>query len=325
MHPGYRTAPRSPEREYREPPPDDRERRRSFSDYPSPTQGHSPESPLHPHPGTHLNPNNTKRPAQGRRHSHPRQYPSDSSSDDEPDAPRRRAPQSPPPSSNRRFATSAAPQPPSAASNGSARSHRSEMRESDLKRRSGNSPLGSLREKVSEKVSGLFAGGRPPERPRTDSRQSSHADSPRSRRSPQRGHATRAGPVPAYAQSESDGTSDPASSADENRRRRRLREERERIYHRDRGHSYELDRELDDDLDPAARRHRQYLHRPEAYRRTSSHADIDRRREHVLLDSRGRDRFRDERRRFERRSPEDREASPVAGVSGRRYQDAVYA
>lgn len=199
------------------------------------------------------------------------------------------------------------------------------MRESDLKRRSGNSPLGSLREKVSEKVSGLFAGGRPPERPRTDSRQSSHADSPRPRRSPQRGHATRAGPVPAYAQSESDGTSDPASSADENRRRRRLREERERGYHRDRGHSYELDRELDDDLDPAARRHRQYLHRPEAYRRTSSHADIDRRREHVLLDSRGRDRFRDERRRFERRSPEDREASPVTGVSGRRYQDAVYA
>ena len=324
-HPGQRMAPRSPEREYREPPPDDRERRRSFSDYPSPTQGRPSEEPPRSYSGTHLNPDNIKRPAQGRRHSHPRQYSSDSSSDDEPEIPsiRRRMPQSPPPPTSRRFPPTA-PNPPATMSNGSStRAHRSELREGDLKRRSANSPLGSLREKVSEKVSGIFAGGRPMERPRTDSRQSSHIDSPRSRRSPQR---VRAAPMPAYAQSDSDGTSDPETSAEDLRRRRRLQQERERRNYRDRGRPYELDRELDDDLDPASRRQRQYLRRPETYRRTSSHADIDRRREQAILDSRGRDRFRDDRRRFERRSPDARgEVSPIGGVSGRRYPDAVYA
>lgn len=131
--------------------------------------------------------------------------------------------------------------------------------------------------------------------------------------------------MPASVESDSDDLFDPDTSEDEIRRRRRMREDRERSYYRGRGRDYELDRELDDDVDLGSRRNRHYLRRPDTYRRTSSHADIDRRREQgAVFDLRERDRVRDDRRRFERRSPEDRGSpGPLTGATGRRYPEGL--
>ena len=330
-HSGQRMGARSPERpdrterDYREPPPDERERRRSFSDFPSPTQDRSPPVPQN-YSGTHLDPN-PGRPQAGRRHSHPRHYSSDDSDDDHQGAKVRRRQQqhSPPP---RRGAPPSAPQPPPAVNGSGSRPHRNDTgRGEDLKRRNGNSPLGSIRDRVSKKVNGLFVDSRASERPRVDSRQSSYADSPRGgKRSPQRSHSTRAPPAPrVQSDADSEDTSEVDSSGEELRRRRRLRggDGRQRLLYREKPRSYELDHELDDDLEPGPRRHRQNLRRPETFRRTSSHADVDRRREQMAFDLRGREHTRDERRR-ERRSPDD-SISPVTGVSGRRYPDAMFA
>jgi len=312
--PGVRVSARSPQREHREPPPDDRDRRKSFSDYPSPSQERTPGSS---HSNTYssgpfLDPN-AKRPTTGsRRHSHPRPYDTDESeSEAQPVHQARRRQASPQP--GRKYP------PPSSTSIRPSRSQRVETQSNGLKRHSNNSPLGSLRGRISEKVSGVFGSSRPTERPKTDSRQNSYADSPRPRRSPQRpplaSRAQRAG----FSDIDSEETSEPESSGEDLRRRRR-KDERVRDGYKARPPPYELDRELDDDVDSGGRRYRPSIRRPEVYRRTSSHADIDRRRDQAGFDPRGRDRFRDDRRRYDRRSPnEGGSTSPMTGVTGRRY------
>lgn len=310
-HPSQRTAARSPDRDHRETPPDERERRRSFSDYPSPTQERTPPSTSYSGT-TFLDPNAPRAGQGGRRHSHPRNFSSD---DSDPDLnrpqPRRRSP----PPSTRRHAPPSAPQPPPAVNNG-----RQSRPDGGLKRNNGNSPLGSIRDRLGGAVSGIFGSGRPNDRPRTDSRQNSYMDSPRTRRSPQRQPSARVHQR-GFSDPDSLESSEPESSEGELRRRKRARDERQKEYYRDRGRPYDLDRELDDDVDSGRRGNRPPPRRPETYRRTSSHADIDRRRDQQsVFDPRGRDRFRDERRRYERRSPDDREStSPMTGVSGRRY------
>lgn len=323
-HPSHRPA-RSPDRDAREPPPDE-PRRRSFSDYSSPIQERTP--PQTSHSGSaFLDPNAARPGPAGRRHSHPRPYSSDESEPEPPRPPPQARRRSPPPS-NRRHAAASAPQPP-VVNNG--RPPRSDRVDGGLKRNNGNSPLGSIRDKLGGAVSGIFGSGRSVERPRTDSRQSSYIESPRPRQSPPRRHQSQRIPH-RFSDVDSTETSDPETEEDDIRRRRRAREERQKEYHRDgrdsRGRPYELDRELDDDIDDRRRgANRPPPRRPDPYRRTSSHADIDRRRDQPVFDPRGRNRFRDDRRRFDRRSPEDREStSPMTGVSGRRYpSEAAYA
>lgn len=159
--------------------------------------------------------------------------------------------------------------------------------------------------------------------------------------------------------------SDPTSSDDSRERQRRRRKmydrdrERERDRDRDRDHvrdrdrmrdsdrDRDRDRDLEDERDRRSRRERErdrdrererdrhfdrhgdrgkYTYRPDIYRRTSSHADIDRWRgvdvEHIFRErERDRDSPRDERRRADPRG-----ASPVVqvtGVSGRKYPTAA--
>lgn len=330
---------RSPERP-REGPADahDRARRRSFSDIPSPTAHEDPHHSSSYNSSSYADPK-LRRPTQQRRHSQPRHQSSESSSDEPVEIPktRHRQQQSPPtPPYSRRNANSSSQQP------AGGRSQRSEVRDSELKRHGGNSPRGSIRDRVSEKVSSLFPGSRPNDRPHDGSRHSSYNtnnninSSPRPARrniqqQQQRPPASRAARV--ESDIDSLDTSDPESSEGEAPKRRPIRSrEGERDRYRERGRPFILDRELDDDMESAAaRRTRQHLRRPDTFRRTSSHADADRRVPN--WDSRDkdreRDRLRDERKRYERRSPDrdrDRE-SPNAGsgVSSRRYAEPAYA
>jgi hypothetical protein len=116
-----------------------------------------------------------------------------------------------------------------------------------------------------------------------------------------------------------------------------MREEHERERERDReryqrGRDRDLDRDWEEDRDMGLRREKSYLRRPEAQRRTSSHADIDRKRDLPDWDprdrdrDRDRDRLRDERRKWERRhSPEDDLTSPAAAMAARRmHPEAAY-
>ncbi|KAI6782377.1 uncharacterized protein J7T54_008463 [Emericellopsis cladophorae] len=122
-----------------------------------------------------------------------------------------------------------------------------------------------------------------------------------------------------FSDIDSEETSEPETSGEDLRRRRR-KDERVRDGYKARPPPYELDRELDDDVDSGGRRYRPSIRRPEVYRRTSSHADIDRRRDQAGFDPRGRDRFPDDKRRYDRRSPnEGGSTSPMTGVTGRRY------
>lgn len=335
-HPGRPPMqPRSPERS-RESPSGarDRGRRRSFSDYPSPI---AQDEPTPNYNTAYADPK--RRPEQPRRHSHA--HISSETSEDEPitvvKPPRRRQQQSPPtpPYSRSRGPNASSQQSQSTAP----RTHRSEVRESELKRRGGNSPLGSIRNRVSEKVSKVSNGLFPSNvRPYPDVvRPPLYNNPPRQQ---QRRNTQTRGPPSRQARVESDAesieASDSESSEEESSKRRppiRPRDERERDRYRERGRPYVLDREADDDMESAAaRRTRQHLRRPDTFRRTSSHADVDRRRE-VLpqWDPRDKDRRdsrdrRDDRKRYERRSPDhDRDSSPLTGVSGRRYPEPQYA
>lgn len=155
--------------------------------------------------------------------------------------------------------------------------------------------------------------------------------------------------------------SDPTSSDDSRERRRRRRKvydrdrERERDRDRDRDHvrdrdrmrdsdrDRDRDRDMEDERDRRTRRDRErdrererdrdrdferhgdrgkYTYRPDVYRRTSSHADIDRWRgvdvEHLFRErERDRDNPREERRRGDPRGPSP--VVQVTGVSGRKY------
>ncbi|KAI9172245.1 hypothetical protein HJFPF1_01742 [Paramyrothecium foliicola] len=327
--PGRYAAPkgpdRSPDRGRHDPSPKAQARRRSFSDIPSPT---SNEPPIHAFPSAYDD-RNAKRPAeQRRRHSHPRHYSSDESSDEAPVPPkskRRQHPESPPPPSVRRFVPPLAPQPPPATNSPppSFRPHRPDVRPDDHKKRSVPSPRGSLRNKLSETVSNILPNGLV-DRPRNAARHGSYNEPLRPRRS--RDHFQPSRLSHRYSDEQSSESLGDESSEDELQRRRRSRDtrderdrDRDRDRYRDRGRPRDQDRELDDDRDVGSRRDRQYLQRPPIERRTSSHADVDRRRDHPMFDAHNRDRLKDDRKRWDRRSQEERGSSPMTGVNGRRY------
>lgn len=330
-HSTGRMPSRTPEIPRRESPPSrERERRRSFSDYPSSTTQENFPSHSYPPPAPSADANLRRPSTQARRNSHPRPLGSDSSDDEE--QPNRRPQNSPQVPHNRRYPPSVQPSP------NPGRSPRpSEPRMEELKRRAGSSPRLGIRERVSEKVAHIFPGapigtGRGAERrPQPDSRPGSY-DSARARRSPhQRAPPSRL--QREFPDSESAG-SPGSDSEDEVGRRARAREDRERERERererdrysDKSRPYVLDNELDDDVGHGGRRQRQQnLRRPEAHRRTSSHADIDRRRESQGWDPRERDRSRarEERARWDRRPYDDRNnSSPVMGAPGRHYERA---
>lgn len=318
-HAGPRPTRPSPERYNSR--SDEHARRRSFSDYNQPP---SPDVPPHPARGpsdTYLDPN-TKRPAPPRRHSQPRHYSSESS-DDEPVPPRarKRSDVSPPSPTSRRYSPSNE-RPPPVASNPppSFRPHRADVRPDESgRRRSTHSP--SLREKLSEKVSNILPNGlgnNGQDRNRNAPRTASYnTDSSRGRRSRDRLPPSRLSRSYSDISAES---SEAESSDEEFHRNRRIREdrdrerdrERERERIRDRGRQRELDREREEE------RRERYLRRPDMERRTSSHADAERRRDYPGWDPRS------ERKRWDKRLPPDeRGTSPLAG-SGRRYAEPAY-
>ncbi|PNY23948.1 Uncharacterized protein TCAP_06118 [Tolypocladium capitatum] len=328
-HASQRRPDRSPPREDLA---EDRARRKSFSDYASPPPNAEPH--YHSHSSAYLDPDTKKLPPQPRRHSHPRHY-SSGSSDEEPVPPeaagrkakRRRHPASPPPPppSVRRFMPPTAPQPAAAATNvpPSFRSHRSDMRSDDPKRRSVPSPLGSLRNKLSETVSSILPGGLSSDRPRAGSRQNSSNGPMRSRKSRDQFQPSRLSR--SYSDLDSNNSSDPGPTEEDLRRRRRMRDERERERERhQRDRARDADRDWEEDRDSGSRRERPYLRRQETQRRTSSHADVDRQRDRPAWEQRDRDRPRDDRRKWERRSPDEAAATPATGAAGRRHAEPTY-
>ncbi|WKT39879.1 hypothetical protein QSH57_001698 [Fusarium oxysporum f. sp. vasinfectum] len=298
-HAGGRPTRPSPERYNSR--SDEHARRRSFSDY---NQQPSPDVPPHaPHapPGSYLDPH-AKRPAPPRRHSQPRHYSSDSS-DDEPVPPRaKRRPEASPPSPTSRRYSPTNDRPPPVASNPppTFRPHRADGRASDdsTRRRSTHSP--SLREKLTEKVSNILPNGLSsnPDRTRNPPRAPSYnTDSSRGRRSRDRLPPSRL----SRSYSDISGASSEAESSDEDfKRSRRM------------GRQRELDREREEE------RRDRYLRRPDMERRTSSHADAERRRDYPGWDPRS------ERKRWEKRMPPDERGTSPLGVSGRRYAEPAY-
>ncbi|KAF7561758.1 hypothetical protein G7046_g2389 [Stylonectria norvegica] len=309
-HAGARSARHSPDKYHPGTQSDDHSRRRSFSDYSIPPN-HEP-SP-YTGGGAYLNPQpksqpnlHPKRPVPPRRHSQPRHLSSDSSDEELP--PPRPKRQSPPPL--RRFPPTAGSQPPSMGPNApSFRAHRPEVRPDEPRRRPAPSP--SLREKLTEKVANILPNGIGPDRPRNHSRQESYgADTSRgARRSREQFPPSRLSR--SYSDLDSEASSDPETS-DEEFRRRKMREDRDRDRdrerYRDRGRANDFDREREDE-----RRDRQpYLRRPEVERRTSSHADADRRRDHPTWDPRSRDQVREDRKRHEQQGAESRSSLQTA-------------
>ncbi|UKZ75346.1 hypothetical protein TrVFT333_003027 [Trichoderma virens FT-333] len=307
---GQRPPMRSPERSRRPRPADDAARRRSFSDYASTRQPHA-DGIRHSYSGTYLNPDPSRptpsRPGHGRRHSHAQHHSSGESSGDESveedihlRSRRRQRTGSPStPGVRRVVPPSSGPPPSSGSSVPSFRTHRSDSRAEDARRRA--SPFGNIREKVSETVSNILPGSR------NSSRHSSVNDPIRVRRS--REHIPPSRLNQNHSDLASDGVSED-SSEEELRHRRQLHEER--------------DRYRTNDQDSSGRRDRQQQHprmRPDSQRRTSSHADADRRRD-PAWDMRDRDRMREDRK-WDRRSMEDGLSNP-GGIPNRRYQESAY-
>lgn len=289
---------------------DEHARRRSFSDY---KQAHDTEPPpasyTHGPGAPYLDPN-AKRSPPPRRHSQPRHYSSESSEDDEPTPPRtRRKPDSSPPSpTTRRYSP---PQPsPAANSPQSFRPHRADARSEDGRRRPAPNP--SLREKLTEKVSNILPNGITSDRPRNSARPSSYnIGSTRARRSRDRIPPSRLSRSYSDLSAES---SDEEPQDEDTQRARRAREERDRDRgreqrhrERERGRQRDLDREREDE------RRDRYMRRPDMERRTSSHADAERRGGYGGYESRG----REDRKRWDKRMPplDDRGMSPA----GRRH------
>ncbi|KAL6813424.1 hypothetical protein GGI42DRAFT_349546 [Trichoderma sp. SZMC 28013] len=308
---GQRPPMRSPERSRRQRPGDDAARRRSFSDYASTRQPHA-DGVRHSYSGTYLNPDPSRttpsRPSQDRRHSHVQHHSSESSGDESVDehmhmrARRRQRTGSPTTPGVRRVVPPSSGPPPSAGSSvPSFRTHRSDSRAEDARRRA--SPFNNIREKVSETVSNILPGSHS----RNSSRHSSVNDPIRVRRS--REHIPPSRLNQNHSDLASDGVSED-SSEEELRHRQRLDERR--------------DRYRTDDQDSGGHRDRQQRHprvRPDPGRRTSSHADADRRRG-PGWDMRDGDRIREERK-WDRRSMEDGLANP-GGMPNRRYQESAY-
>ncbi|KAH6900495.1 hypothetical protein B0T10DRAFT_30302 [Thelonectria olida] len=293
----------SPERHHPDSRFEDSERRRSFSDY---KDGPRSEPTSHPRGASYLDPQATKRPEPTRRYSQPRPGSPDSS-DEEPIPPRtaRRHDDSPP--CVPRYVDPSVPQrsPPPMYR------HRPDIRPGDDRRRAVPSP--TFREKMAEKFSSVLPNGLSSERPRNPARPP-YSNEPRPRRRPDF-------PPSRLSRSHSDLESEPSSGSEDSEdefQRTRGEKERER-FRESRGRPREFDREDE-------RRERQYLRRPEVGRRTSSHADMDRRRDHPQWDPRARDQMRDDKKRWEKHMSHDaRNASPMAGVSGRRYPEESHA
>lgn len=317
-------------------PAGEKGRRRSLSDFSSPPP--SANAPPYMDEDGFLDPSG-RQPPQARRHSHPRPL-SSSSDEDEPANYRTyRRPHAgggspPPPPSIRRVPP---PGPPRPSHSTSSRPQRPDGRPDDQLRRNGLSPLGSLRKKFTDTVSSVLPNGLTSDRSRPSSRHYSSNEHLRQRRSREQFAPSRLSR--SYSDLDSDGDSD-VGPTDEGRRRRRRgppppeerdrdreRDRTERDRYRERDRAPEGDRERDDERD-LGRRDRQYMRRPEAQRRTSSHADIDRRREPVPWDSHDKERFRDERdrRRWDtRRSPGEEDlSSPPIGMPGRRHAEPAY-
>jgi hypothetical protein len=302
-------------------------RRRSFSDYPSPTQ-----EPMRP-PG-HLDPRRGP-PTGSRRHSHPRpesESETDSDSED-PQSPRSRGhrPVRPPVASWRVFP----PDAPRAHQGGPApsKAHRAELRQYESRRRSVPSGGFGFRQKINSLSSSLFPGSH--DRPRSTSRSDRDSDSrPNSARirpdAPTSRSNHRWSEDTPSEESDSEASPKHRSRRDPARMAELLREREQR------------ERELrEDERENRSRKDRAHL-RPGITRRTSSAADIERfprewdTRERYRNRDRGRERrdsrdprmnltgdeserrsWREKERRRER--GRDRAASPVVGVSGRKY------
>lgn len=333
-------------------PQEERARRRSFSDYPSPNA-----SPGASHSSAHLHP---PRPTATRRHSHPRRVstdPDDSESDDDvsPDLGRRGSgpygsgvphrspkvvprfvhiavPASGPPGGSSPAVSSSSAVPNTRPEGGA--KLRSEDRISPIipgvRRKSG---VEGAKDWAKDKISSIFPAASPSERPRK-SPGSSSGNIPGTG-----GGGSRDSLRLGHSRSYDDGNSDTDSEYERERRRRRRARERERrerdAYERDRERERPSRRSRDDlpdwEQDPRSRSRRdregggggstRYSRRPENPRRTSSHADVDR----LERERMHRYEYADERRRrgaegLEERGPRDRTASPVIkGVGGRRY------
>ena len=328
-----RTPGRSPDRVHRDNPAVERARRKSFSEYKA--RGSEPEYESYDTVDTDYN---NDRASQNRRHSHPKPQSSESSEEEPEEDPRvrrRQAASSPPPSLARRIVPPSVPVPPAAVSVPSFRPQRAELREDDrTKRRSGSSPLGSLRNKLSDTVSGIFPGNtKLAERPRVDARHASYNDaSARSRRSREQ-----IIPPSRLSRSHSDpgteGDSETETSEEEYRQRQKQRKEVERDRYREKPRQRGSDRsERDDDRDSDRRRDRPSGHRPPPpvqQQRTSSHVDGDRRRPGYPPRVDGRERERppreDRQKKWDKRTSDDRDLSPTTSSlsQGRRYPEIV--
>lgn len=335
--------------------PSERARRRSFSDYPSP---HSP------HAATHLDPT---RPTATRRHSHPRRFSTDDSESDDDIDPRdvRHGPGHPGPHRSPKIipryvsVPSGGPvggTPPSVSGPAGAAIHSTRAEGGAKLRQDGHmspntagarkkSAAGFERAKnwASEKLSDIFPGASPLDRPRRSPGSSSGnvAAGGGGGGSSSR-DSLRLGRSRSYDDGASD--SDPERERERERRRRAARRRAERDYEREREQQQPQARpsrrsrdDLPDWEDAARERDRErprsrkdrerearYLRRPENPRRTSSHADVDRLdRDRHRYDVDPRDRYVDDRQRRRGMPPldeRDRTASPgIKGVGGRRY------
>ncbi|KAJ3496637.1 hypothetical protein NLG97_g2512 [Lecanicillium saksenae] len=232
----------------------DRVRRRSFPDISSPTQKDSEPEERYPPDETYLDPEEARRPSRGRRHSHPRHYSSDEDMEPEPVAPRNRRRQGASPTPGiRRFSP---PDSGHGSGSGPSRPHRTE---GDLRRRTGPSPLGSLRNKLSETVSSILPTGLSSDRSRPNSRSQASSEQLRQRRSREQVRPARLNR--SHSDLDSDNDSDLVPPDDTHRRRRRP-EERDRDRYRDRGR-FRSEQDRDEDRDSSAYRDRQYPRRPE--------------------------------------------------------------
>lgn len=307
---------KSPERPSRRTSSAERARRRSFSDF---NVSSPPPAEERPKPAAYdpeyLDPEQRRKPSTARRHSHPRR---NSTSEDEvpqrQDSRRRPRGTSPPIPTIRR---------PAASGNG--RPSRADLRAEELRKSSsgsGLSPLGSIRNKLSEKVSSIFPNPLASSHPKPPpSRQHASSEYLRERRN-------RDLPPSRLSRSHSDLDTDDDLVDDPTEEARRQRNKRPDDRPRDRDrYGGRSDRERDSDRD--SRRDRQHLRRPSPTRRTSSHADVDRRREAGLGpgEMSYRDRMKEQRRWDRRPSVEDQMDLGSDGLptANRRHPEPNYA
>ncbi|PMB71021.1 hypothetical protein BM221_003485 [Beauveria bassiana] len=211
--------------------------------------------------------------------------------------------------------------PPDSGHGSGSSSSRPHRPESDLRRRAGPSPLGSLRSKLSETVSSILPNSLTS---RPSSRNQNSSEHLRQRKSREQVRPSRLNRSHSDLDSENDSDLGPL---DDFPRRRRRPDERDRDRPRD-GGRFREEADRDEDRDAGVYRDRQ--RRPDVYRRTSSHADLDRRRDQDNWDLRDRDRLKEERKKWdrerERRSPpQETLATPLNGASfSRRHPEPAY-